>query len=392
MKNNKIHDENSLVFKDFIKAPIFGVTAHQNEVECDGWVWKTGVVTPLAQKNGVTEPVIPGLNVDHAEIMLALMTFQPANYHFSPNPSGEFKFSLKKLCEVAYGSYSKQYYTKACKVLDDLSKCWGSVFFKDTQETHYFRVLKDILIISKPSRRNTDGQELWLDNVVLHESYQALLGNLHRQLMIDVRVFRQVTSGPLVKAIYMYIPSRAVHHTKDAPFKIKLQTLFDQLGHKQNKFKYKSKRYEIMTRGVKPIIDQLNGVAVYNGTMYCTLKESADGSDWMLCAWSKIKNQKPISNLTEKWFKTELNFTDKQWASLIQESNQLDWDQWQIDLICHFAKEPHEKWLINIYAIALSESMVIDTLAAESDGEAGLGAITKKYRTMLKAKRIAHAR
>ena len=391
MKQGKKHDENALIFKDFTKAPIFGVTAHQNEVEGDGWVWKTGVVTPFEKKKGITEPFVLGLTIEHAEIMFALMTFQPSDYHFSPNPIGEVKFSMKKLCEVAFGHYNKAIYTKVCCLMDDLTKCWGSVYYKESQETHYFRVLKNITIIGKPSRRNNDGEELWLDNVVLHESYQELLNNLVRQMMIDISMFRQVTLGSLAKAIYMYIPSRAVHRSKHNPFKIKLATLFEQVGYNTSKSKRKGQRYQVMTRGKKSIIEQLNGVAVYQGKMFCSLQESADGADWMLCAWVQKDNLKiePKSS-TESFFKKTLGFTDPQWAVLVDKVSQYDWDERQEKNLSNWMLEGSNLWQFKLYAVALGYDVFTMIIASESDGEAGIGAMINKFKKSMKVKYAIH--
>ena len=387
MKNGKQHDQNALIFKDFTKAPIFGVTAHQNEVECDGWIWKTGVINPLEAQEGVTVPVVKGLTIEHAELMLALMTFQPTDYHLQQNPSGEFRFSMKKLCEVTYGHYSKPYYRKASHLLNDLSKCWGSVYYKESKETHFFRVLDKIRIISRPSRRNKDGEELWLDNVVLHESYQELLNHLARQMMIDISMFRQISLGSLAKAIYMYMPSRAVHRSKQNPFKIKLATLFEQIGYNTSKSKRKGQRYQVMTRGKSPIIEQLNGIAVYQGKMFCSLQESADGEDWMLCVWVKKDNLKiePKSS-TESFFKKTLGFTDPQWAVLVDKVSQYDWDDRQDKYLSNWTLEGSNLWQFKLYAVALSCDVFTMIIASESDGEAGIGAMINKFKKALQVR------
>jgi hypothetical protein len=46
---------------------------------------------------------------------------------------------------------------------------------------------------------------------------------------VRLDVLRTLASD-LAQAIYLFIPSRAVHHAKEDPWKINLANLFDQLG------------------------------------------------------------------------------------------------------------------------------------------------------------------
>ena len=385
-------DSNALVFKDFLRSPIFGVTAHQNEVECDGWIWKTGIANPLDESEN---PIIPceGLSVEHAEIMFGLMTFQPTDYHFQPNPPATFRFSLKKLCEVSYGTYSQPHYKKAKRILKDLSECWGSVYFKESRETHSFRVLKEITIVSKPSRRQKGVQELWLDNVVLHESYQELLTHFTRQMMIDVNELHERVKGKLAKALYLFLPSRASHYTSsNKPFKIKLAKLYEQVGQTGIKLRYKSTRKEVLTRGKIPVIDQLNGVKIAKGTMYCDIRESSDEEDWMLCCWVEGNIQIDRSSSeskTKDWFVDELGYIPRQWAMLCSMADKYEWDLHQEKYIQKWCRKNHEHWLFKVYACALGDHYFNSIIAKESDGQAGIGAMTKQFRdAVLKAQPI----
>jgi hypothetical protein len=377
-------DETGLVFKDFLKAPIFPVTPHMHEVYCDGWTWRTGVVTPLDVKRGKTVPDLPGLTIEHAEILLGLMTFQPVDYHLVTNPPAHWRFSLADLTRVVYGNSGGSYYDKAAALLGDLAACWGSVHFHDSGETHYFRVLEKISIVTKKSRRNLEQQELWLDNVVIHESYQKLLSIITRQMFVDIHMFKHVTS-PVAKSIYFFLPSRAVHHDVTDPFRISLKLILDQIGYK-GRVSYKADRKQIFMQGKNPVINQLNGAAILGGKkLRVSLEETAE--DWILLAWvDKAEKQIdiPPRNKTEEFFRMEMKWSLTKWAQLV---DSLDMD---LSKFSHVEKwvdgmNTATTWQFAVYATALGHNNFQDILAQESDGRAQIGAMINKFRRALKA-------
>jgi hypothetical protein len=368
-----------LVFRDFLKAPVFPVSPQVHEVTCDGWTWRTGVSGPF--KGAATTP---GLSIEHAEIMLGLMAFQPKEYHFQDNPPGQWRFSMSELCNVVYGKHGGSYFKKAGLLLWELSNCWASVHFHENDETHYFRVLKDIRIVTKNSRKIENQKELWLDNVILDDSYQKLLSNITRQMHVDISIFKYITS-PLAKSIYFFLPSRAVHHSIDDPFKILLANLLKQVGY-SGKNEYKAVRKQIFTQGKKSILDQLNNSLILgNKKMMVSLEESAE--DWILLAWvDKAEKQIDIAprNKTEEFFRVEMKWSLTKWAQTI---DSLDMD---LSKFSHVEKwvdgmNTATTWQFAVYATALGHNSFQDILAQESDGRALVGAMINKFRRALKA-------
>ena len=383
-------DDYAIVVKDWACAPIFTVSKTQNEVTIAGRTWTTGVLPPHQEELGRTEALVKGLNIEHARVILALMSFQQIH-----SENQVLTFSMKRLCELTYGYYNKQYYAKAKRLLSELIECWVSVYcpegFKDDpdEQMHYFRIIESASIMAKSSKRGGGQQELFFDNVRIDRTYLELMQKITDHLCIDVKMLSQIT-GDLAQAIYMYLPSRTAHevYTKNNPFKIKLTKLFDQVGYSTTKTKYKSKRKEVMDRGV---LEQLNETSVMGGKFFCDLRESKDKSDWMLCCWTE-KVKKAVTdgkNKTEIFFKSELKFSDQDWAILINEANQFDssqykyWPQFTED-------ENIAKWQYQIYATAITNNSpgmsgafaLYDLLGSESDSESGHGAMILKLRSL----------
>ena len=100
----------------------------------------------------------------------------------------------------------------------------------------------------------------------------------------------------LAQSLAIFLGSRAAHHgpglKHPKPWEIKLATLLKQTGVRDPGSK--SDRKEIFTRkqkGAPSVRDQLNdGVLLADGRrkLVVALKETADGTDWVLLVWSEI--------------------------------------------------------------------------------------------------------
>lgn len=95
-------------------------------------------------------------------------------------------------------------------------------------------------------------------------------------------VFTAIPS-PLAQAIYLYIPSRASHHTEQAPFQITLTNLLTQVSYEVPVDM--AGRRTLFTRGENSILRQLDGIETLSGRFRVRLTKTADGSDWTLQAW-----------------------------------------------------------------------------------------------------------
>jgi len=119
-------------------------------------------------------------------------------------------------------------------------------------------------------------------------------------------VMRSLTSD-LAQAIYLYIPSRAVHHAKEDPWKISLTTLFEQMGLPVPPSK--SVRKKILTQHKKSVVRQLNDVPVLKGFLKVSLRLNKDKTDWLFLAWVETSDKLPDllasdSALVEAWRKS----------------------------------------------------------------------------------------
>jgi hypothetical protein len=110
---------------------------------------------------------------------------------------------------------------------------------------------------------------------------------------MKLEVFTSIRS-PLAQAIYLYIPSRAHHHSKEDPFEITLTRLLEQVSFPVPSFK--SQRKQVFTQHEKEgrsVLQQLNGIETLSGRFNVALAETSDGTDWKLLAWVEKAVRKP---------------------------------------------------------------------------------------------------
>lgn len=96
----------------------------------------------------------------------------------------------------------------------------------------YFQILGEINIHQKAARRKDALQavstqhEMWLDRVALSPEFFGLIHRWEELARIRLDVLNSIPSSK-AQAIYTYIPSRAVHHSKSSPFQITLHNLLE---------------------------------------------------------------------------------------------------------------------------------------------------------------------
>lgn len=140
-------------------------------------------------------------------------------------------------------------------------------------------------------------RELWLDRVSLSPKFFDLLQQWEWLARIRLDVLTGMTS-PAAQAIYTFLPSRAVHHTKDNPFAIRLTTLLEQIG--MDVPSHKSVRKQRFTKNANPISGQLDGAAIINGNLRIDFAETKDGTDYNLLAWVESTIPAPARPLLKK--------------------------------------------------------------------------------------------
>jgi hypothetical protein len=98
----------------------------------------------------------------------------------------------------------------------------------------------------------------------------------------------------MAQAIYLYIPSRAHHHTEQQPFEITLAKLLEQVAYPVPK--HKSVRHKIFTQRAEAghsIIQQLDRLETLKAIFRVRLIETNDRTDWKLQAWIERNHHEP---------------------------------------------------------------------------------------------------
>jgi hypothetical protein len=160
-----------------------------------------------------------------------------------------------------------------------------------TGASHTYRLIERVDIEDRPIRRrdaklaNDQQTEMWFNGCTLSPEFYRLLGRIAELQDLDLEVFTSIRS-PLAQAIYLYIPSRAHHHTESQPFEIALTRLLEQVSFRVPP--QKQRRHQIFTQHAdegRSIIQQLDGLKTLTGIFRVKLAETTDGTDWKLLTW-----------------------------------------------------------------------------------------------------------
>ena len=285
--------------KDWLIKPIFvpGVQPKNREIMVNGNKWIMGINNPLSKNPKPSRDITLG----HIKVALGVLTF----FH-GKNPVIMSVTELAKRCADSRGG---RYYRDLLQKMDDLREYWVSV--TDTSGvTKKFTLLGKITLIEKTPKKKPAGKKqtdapLWLDNVELHEEFVEFMKDFAKTLHLRFDTVRKLTSE-FASSIYLYLPSRAHHHTKENPFEITLALLFDQLDLEK---KPKSVRYKLLTQNKHSVIKQLDGAETLTGRLRVQLKETKDRSDWKLVVWEEytsksINWEESESKLIASWLKS----------------------------------------------------------------------------------------
>lgn len=272
--------------RDYFLGPVFAATPQKGarEVTVGDHRYVIGGFHPMG---GDIHP--PALDVRHARAIFALLSFR-SDY----DDTCLVRFSFNELC-MRYAHSNGGRYARAIKeIVRELTDSYIRITDVTTNVSREFRLIERIDIEKRPPRRcdsklALSGQrEMWFNGCHLSPEFAGLLCHFKELQELKLDVFTSITS-PLAQAIYLYIPSRAYHHTESNPFEIGLTNLLQQVS--ASVPKHKSKRRELFTKNSNPIIQQLDGLETLTGSFRVKLTETADKSDWKLQSWvEKIKN------------------------------------------------------------------------------------------------------
>jgi hypothetical protein len=304
--------EISLVPRDWLNGPVFSPKKQVaiREVAVNKNIWRMGIPNPLTN--------VPSAQIDmtHVRVLLGVLSFWRGD-----NP---MSMSIRELAKRASGSFGGAYFKLLRQKLGELRDYWIGVELENGDK-RMFPALSRVEITArnvrskKPDQQQTlplddwavvkkqgkdiSGTHVQLDNVTLAPEFVELLLDWTQLMHVRLDVMRSLTSD-VAQAIYLFIPSRAVHHTKEDPWKISLSTLFEQLGMPVPHSK--SVRKKILTQHRTSVIHQLNNAPVLKGFLRVSLRLNKEKTDWLLLAWVEIQEKLPDlfssdSALVEAW-------------------------------------------------------------------------------------------
>ena len=271
--------------KDFVTAPLFPAKKQggPRTVILNNYQYDIGGFNPLDED----DTTIPALDIRHGRACFNILSF---NHTLGDNLTS--RFSLNEFCRRYANSNGGRYSRDARKLLSDLTKCWFRITYPDGKELSY-RILERVVVERNFPRRKdsklakSKQMELWLDEVQFSKEFHQFLTKVAALARIRIDVLNSITS-PLAQAIYTYIPSRAIHATKETPFKITATNLLQQVG--ENVPSYKSKRKEKFhkpNKDRKTVIQQLDGLELINGKFRVSIEETGDKTDYNLLFWAE---------------------------------------------------------------------------------------------------------
>jgi hypothetical protein len=237
----------------------------------------------------------PALDVRHARAIFSILSFRDSN-----SDDGRcIHFSLNELCRRYANSQGGRYSRDIKGVIADLMDSYIRVTDLKTGKSLVYRLIERVEIEDKAIKRKdshlatTNQPEFWFHCCYLSPEFYGLLNCIIELLHLKLSVFTSIRS-PLAQAIYLYIPSRAAHHTEQDPFEITLTTLLRQVSAEVPL--QRNVRKKLFTQNKNSILQQLDGLETLTGRFRVRLAETADSEDWKLQAWV----EKGVSTLPAK--------------------------------------------------------------------------------------------
>jgi hypothetical protein len=374
-------DSKGMMHKDMFTGVVFPVKPHENwSVSLDNGKrdWNFGTRPPSGRVASVK-----GLTFHHLEVLAALMEFQDASL------DRRIAVSARQLCIAVCGYQNSDKIERIVECLEDLKACWIRVDNNETGVQSFFTIIGDLNIDKKPSKRLPGKIETTIKSATLSEKWYEFLDDMKLLIPVKNEYYRRIQGNGIAKTIYGFLPSRATYRSEDQPFTIRLEKLFNEIGHEP--VKYKSERFRLMTRGKNSVIEILNRSEIHqNKILRVELRETKDKKDYKLVAWSEKKSDsqgKPITSATQKFFQKECGFTHSEWLALAKEAENLDIGKLKKIKYCRVPKETHEQWILKVYYCALvgpggSDQRFNDYMASLADSKAGMGVITKGLREL----------
>lgn len=353
--------------KDFFLGPVFAAKKQMaaREVTIGDRRYQIGGFHPMKRD---LHP--PALDVRHARAIFSILSFrnEPPN-----DGTKHICFSLNDLCRRYANSQGGRYSRDIKEIVGDLLDAYIRVTDIKTNKTFIYRIIERVEIEDKTIQRkdsslaNSNQSELWFHSCDLSPEFFAILNLIVELQHVKLHVLTAIRS-PLAQAIYLYIPSRAHHHTENNPFEITLTNLLQQVAAEVPV--HKSKRKEIFTQNVTSVLKQLDELETLSGIFRVKLAETADGSDWKLLAWVEkpthaIRPPQKDSKLLKAFLKSGRTRDD--WARMLTRIEPLSGYETDLLAAAKVDFEQNQRFLEAARAI-LGESQFIGLLS-EAKGD-----------------------
>lgn len=278
------------------KNPIFAAVKQTATTEVrlsDGAVWKMGVQPPFGS---ISNPdYLKGFDIRHAEIIFKLLAFYRKN---DIDFNHKVDISYYKLLKIIGWKRCSKTLKTLKEILGDLSNIWTQIIINDN---HY---IKFQVLSAEEIGYINDKDNSKLRYIQFAPTFLEFLGDIEKFFSIRLDIFNSLSSG-IAKAIYLYIPSRALKSNVKNPFKITLTNLYRQINIKIPV--YKSDRLKRVTQNKISVIKQLDHALInYNKKLRVALEETKDGKDYNFCAWVEEIAEKdftaPSKDSLRIWF------------------------------------------------------------------------------------------
>jgi len=280
--------------KEYFVAPIFAAVPHPGPREVTVQVKIDGQIIERIYLIGGFHPMggnghSPALDVRHARAIFSLLSFRDDS--FDPAGTRLIRFSFNQLCHRYAESNGGRYAREIKKIMRDLTDSYIRITDVKTGISHSYRLIERLDIEDRPPRRRdaklarSKQTEMWFSGCTLSPEFAGLLSDIKELQHLKLDVFTSIRS-PLAQAIYLYIPSRACHHTDAKPFEITLTKLLDQVSFP--KPSQKNRRHKLFCQHAeqnRSIIQQLDGLETLKAIFRVRLVQTNDGTDWKLQAW-----------------------------------------------------------------------------------------------------------
>jgi hypothetical protein len=276
--------------KDYFVGPVFAATRQlgPREVVIGGRRYSIGGFHPLRPD---LSPA--ALDVRHARAIFSLLSFRDPF-----EDTRLIRFSFNEFCRRYANSNGGRYARAIAGIVADLLDAYIRVTDQKSGVAHEYRLIERIDIEKRPIRRKdarlakSRQLELWFNGCTLSPEFYGLLSKIAELQHLKLNVFTSIRS-PIAQAIYLYIPSRAHHHTENDPFEISATKLLEQISVPVPPQKSLRKRvFNKHEDEGHSVIQQLDGLETLSGIFRVRLAETTDASDWKIQAWVERRERK----------------------------------------------------------------------------------------------------